>query len=69
MKYVRDGQVKGVETLDFTLPEDIFYNSTLNPDNEGFCDGECLGNGVFNISQCKDGTFFSIISLKFLSLF
>jgi hypothetical protein len=37
------------------LSKDVFYNSTLNPENEGFCTDDCLGNGVFNLSKCLGG--------------
>ncbi len=55
LKYLRDNEVHGVKTLDFHLPETQFYNSSVNPDNEGFCKESCLGNGVQNISKCYGG--------------
>lgn len=54
LDYLRDRYVNGIRVYDFHLPENIFYNSTLNPENNGFCDDEkgCLGNGVLDISSC-----------------
>ena len=44
-----------MDTFVFHLPENLFYNSTLNPYNDGFCADDCLGNGVQNISRCYGG--------------
>lgn len=53
---MKDSLVDGVNTLDFHLPENVFYNSSLNPENDGYCSGyDCLGNGVFNMSKCQGG--------------
>ena len=49
---MRDDVVKGLNVYTFHLPEDIFHKS--NPVNEGFCEGQCLGNGVFNSSKCSN---------------
>ncbi|CAF0832095.1 unnamed protein product [Brachionus calyciflorus] len=54
LTYHKDNVFNGVHTYDFHLPKDIFYNSSLNPDNLGFCTN-CLGNGVLNISNCYGG--------------
>ena len=56
LKYLKDNVVDGIKTFDFHLPKTMFYNSTYNPDNDGFCHGTCLGNGVLNISACYGGT-------------
>jgi lysosome membrane protein 2 len=54
LTYLKDNVVDGINTYDFHLPHDIFYNDV--PGNEGFCDeGYCLGNGVLNISKCYGG--------------
>ena len=56
MTYLKDSNVRGIDTFDFHFPKNIFHNSSLNPENDGFCSGEdCLGNGVFNISKCFMG--------------
>ena len=52
---MRDNEINNIKTYDFHIAENIFYNSTLNPENEGICDDDCLGNGVFNISKCFGG--------------
>lgn len=55
LKYLKDSEVNGVKTYRFHLPQNIFWNSTMNPANDGFCDSDCLGNGVQNISRCYGG--------------
>lgn len=56
LEYLQDNMIDGVETYDFHLAKEAFYNSTLNPENEGYCSGyDCLGNGVFNLSRCLGG--------------
>lgn len=55
LTYLKDNEIDGIKTMDFHLPRTMFYNASYNPDNEGFCDGNCLGNGVLNISQCYGG--------------
>ena len=42
----------------FRLPPDMFANSTIKPENEGFYEGEYLGNGVQNITKCYNGPAF-----------
>ncbi len=64
---MRDNEINGIKTYDYHLPEDIFYNATLNPDNEGFCDSDCLGNGVLNLAPCRAGTSFYISQPHFLN--
>ena len=37
------------------MPKNIFYNSTLNPDNNGFCsDNDCASNGVQSVRECRE---------------
>ncbi|CAF0919401.1 unnamed protein product [Brachionus calyciflorus] len=67
MTYLKDNNVDGIDCFDFHLPENIFANETLNPENAGFCDGECLGNGVFNLSRCLDGVSSFISQPHFLN--
>ena len=37
------------------MAKNEFYNYTYNSDNRGYCDDNCLGNGVHNISACNFG--------------
>ena len=61
--YLKDNRVEGIETLDFHLPPDTFYNSSLNPLNEGFTKSDnYLGNGVQNISVCYGSIIWSLFS-------
>ena len=53
--YDKDTLFNDINVYDYHLPKDIFLNSTLNPNNDGFCEGACLGNGVLNISKCYGG--------------
>lgn len=53
MEYAKKSDVEGIETLEFHIPANIFFNSTLNPDNEGFFKENYLGNGVFSLQKCN----------------
>lgn len=53
--FKEDRRIFDINTLGFHLPENLFHNSTSNPFNDGFCEGDCLGNGVQNISKCYGG--------------
>jgi hypothetical protein len=56
LEYLKDSEVNGIKTMEFHLPKNIFYNSTLNPENYGFCSGnECIGNGVHSVRKCREG--------------
>ena len=64
--FLKDNRVEGIDTLDFHLPHNTFYNSSLNPLNEGFTKSDnYLGNGVQNISVC----YGSIILIWFLYIY
>lgn len=55
-EYYKDTNLFDMNLKTFQLPKNIFYNSSLNPLNNGFCsESDCLGNGVQNISKCVDG--------------
>ena len=52
------------------MPTNVFSNSTLNPENIGFCgkhNNKCLGNGVLNISKCIGGVSTFISQPHFLN--
>lgn len=49
------------------MPEDLFYDSSLNPENDGFCSDGCLGNGVQNLSNCYDGVSMFLSQPHFLN--
>ncbi|XP_006270884.3 lysosome membrane protein 2 isoform X3 [Alligator mississippiensis] len=50
--------VAGIPAYRFVPPEELFANTSVNPDNAGFCVpvGNCPGTGVLNVSICKQGT-------------
>jgi hypothetical protein len=52
MEYFREGQLNGVNTIEYHLPKNTFYNVTLNPDNEGFFKQNYIGNGLFDMRKC-----------------
>ncbi|CAF4665924.1 unnamed protein product [Rotaria sp. Silwood1] len=42
--------VLNIETESFSIPAEVFYNGTINPDNVGF---GTLDSGVLDVSKCK----------------
>lgn len=54
LQYLKDNILDGIRTMEFSLPKNFFYNSTLNPDNQGFVN-DFLGNGVLSMSKCMGG--------------
>ena len=55
MVYKEDKKTLGIDTIEFGVSANTFANSTYNSANEGFCRGDCIGNGVQNISLCYGG--------------
>ncbi|XP_059682821.1 lysosome membrane protein 2 isoform X2 [Gavia stellata] len=55
--YDSSGTVAGIPTYRFVPSAMVFANTTVNPDNAGFCvpPGNCPGTGVLNVSVCKQG--------------
>nr|XP_009685595.1 PREDICTED: lysosome membrane protein 2 [Struthio camelus australis] len=55
--YDSSGSVAGIPTYRFVPSPKVFANTTVNPDNAGFCvpPGNCPGAGVLNVSICKQG--------------
>ncbi|KAF5894665.1 lysosome membrane protein 2-like, partial [Clarias magur] len=48
--------IRGIPAYRFVPPSSVFANSTINPDNTGFCvGGNCLSSGLLNVSVCKEG--------------
>ena len=53
LEYSKDNNK--TNSFEFHLPKNIFYNSTLNPDNNGFCsDNDCASNGVQSVRECRE---------------
>ncbi|XP_030305890.1 lysosome membrane protein 2 isoform X2 [Calypte anna] len=55
--YDSSGAVADIPTYRFVPSAMVFANTTVNPDNAGFCvpPGNCPGTGVLNVSICKQG--------------
>ena len=46
--------MKGVKTLVFSPPKQVFATAEENPDNAGFCEPKpCLGSGLLLLSKCR----------------
>lgn len=65
--YSRDNAINTVDTFDFTLPKDTFYNS--NPEYREFCEKDCIGGGIFNNKDClkRKLDVFSIVFFMLVS--
>lgn len=52
--YEEDAMVKGIPAYRFSLPREVFANSTANA---GFCipPGNCPGSGLLDVAVCKEG--------------
>lgn len=51
---------QGIGLWRFGAPPNALGNSTENPDNVGFCTPNCLGSGLYNISNCQTVDFFNV---------
>lgn len=67
-EYKEDTHLYDMDLKTYHFPKNIFYNSSLNPLNKGFCsDNQCFINGVHNISRCYDGMSVFISQPHFLN--
>lgn len=55
LKFANDDEVEGVPVYKFEVDPHLLDNGTLIPDNECYCNGECVPSGVLNITQCRYG--------------
>ncbi|XP_023934288.1 protein peste [Bicyclus anynana] len=62
MEPERSGEMDGLPYIKYAMTDISFDNSTRNPQNSCFCNGECIWGGVMNVSACRYG------SPSFLSL-
>lgn len=62
--------VRGVPAYRFVPPSEVFANTTINPDNAGFCvGGNCLSSGLLNVSVCKQGVCVCVSRRSKIALF
>ncbi|XP_065358600.1 protein peste-like isoform X2 [Calliphora vicina] len=55
LDYLDEIMVDGILGYRYIISPNFFDNGTLNPDNQCFCNGECLPYGAANISGCWFG--------------
>lgn len=53
MTYLKDDYLDGLLVFNYQFKKDLF--SCINMEKEGFIDQQCIGDGVFNLSNCQDG--------------
>jgi len=52
--FEREQAIKGINTLVFTPPSDVFASPDENKKNEGFCEPKpCLGSGLLRVTNCR----------------
>ena len=49
--------IDNIKVMGFAPDEYFYANSSVNPDNAGFCpqDGPCLPAGLLNLTDCVQG--------------
>ena len=52
-EYDSPSSVRGIDTLRFTYPRQVWQNASTNPDNAGFCPHQSFPDGIMDISVCK----------------
>lgn len=57
LEFSKKANIDDFDTLEYVLPQNTFYNSSLNTDNEGYCKDKCLGNGVHFVGPLSGGDF------------
>jgi hypothetical protein len=65
-KFAGHSSVLSIPTESFSIPSEVFLNSTLNPDNAGF---GSFDSGVLDVSSCRQGApiFISLPHLLYAS--
>lgn len=61
--FVEEVEVQGIGLWRFGAPPGALANATENPDNLGFCTpgkDNCLGSGIYNITNCQMVDFFHL---------
>lgn len=62
-EFSKKANIDDYDTFEYLLSKDTFFNSSLNPDNEGYCKDKCLGNGVHFVGPLGGGNLI-FISMK-----
>lgn len=56
LDYEKDTTIKGINGYKFSAQAGMLDNGTLRPENECYCNGECVPSGMLNVSSCRYGT-------------
>ncbi|XP_017780635.1 PREDICTED: protein croquemort-like isoform X2 [Nicrophorus vespilloides] len=54
LKYKEQRVYKGVVSDYYEAPKTLFDNGTVYPENECFCNGQCVPSGLLNVSSCNE---------------
>ena len=46
-------EVQGIAALKFSVPSKAFQNSSMNPNNRGFCTKTCYPSGILDVGVCQ----------------
>lgn len=56
MQFDEDLTIKGVKVMKFSGGPKTVDNGTLYPENQCYCNGDCVPSGLLNVSSCRFGS-------------
>uniref|UniRef100_A0A1Y1K1C6 Scavenger receptor class B member 1 n=1 Tax=Photinus pyralis TaxID=7054 RepID=A0A1Y1K1C6_PHOPY len=56
LDYEEDKSLSGISGYKYSAQAGMLDNGTLRPENECFCNGDCVPSGMLNVSSCRYGT-------------